>query len=76
VPYIEEDSISHKTLTDALMRTYNMGTEKREEIGRRSRLHALKNYDLDTTISDWDRTLIELKNSWRSKHKSFEVSSF
>ena len=60
VPYIYEDFVSHETLAKAFMTMYEWGPEKRAEVGKRALAHALKDYDVERLIADWDRTLTEL----------------
>jgi glycosyltransferase involved in cell wall biosynthesis len=65
IPYIFEDFISHETLANAFMKMYMMGPEERARIGARAREHALKDYDLDNMIKEWDRTLTKLIDTWK-----------
>lgn len=73
VPYIYEDYISHQSLTDAFMKMYEWGPEKRNKIGQRALAHAQKDYDLNNIISAWDETLTKLVDSWKETHKPWEV---
>lgn len=68
IPYIYEDFISHRTLADAFMKMYEMGPEKRAEIGQRAMQHAHKDYSIDNMISDWDRTLMQTIEKWSDKN--------
>ena len=72
VPYIFEDYASHTSVANAYMKMYELGAEKRIELGKRARTHALKNYDVNTLISEWDRTLTQLTKSWKSDYKRWE----
>jgi glycosyltransferase involved in cell wall biosynthesis len=65
VPYIYEDFISHKTLADAFMKMYEMGPEKRKELGQKAMQHAHKNYNIDNMIKDWDSSLTKLIDNWQ-----------
>lgn len=65
VPYIYEDFISHQTLANAFMKMLEMGPEERQRIGKRAREHALKDYDIDHMVSEWDRTLTKLTDEWK-----------
>jgi glycosyltransferase involved in cell wall biosynthesis len=79
VPFIWEDFVSHKTLSDAFMKMYEMGPEKREEIGLRAAEHAKRDYDLNKVISMWDETLTKTMNNWsdpnfdKAKWKAVEL---
>lgn len=65
IPYIYEDFISHKTLSEAFMKMYDYGPEKREEIGQRAMKHAHRDYDLDAVVAEWDRTLMNTIENWK-----------
>lgn len=66
VPYIYEDFVSHEKLRDAFLKLYEMGEDERLKLGERARQHALKDYNIQTLISDWDRTLTGLTDNWQS----------
>jgi len=76
VPYIYEDFVSHETFTKAIMQMYEMGPEKRKELGAAARQHALDEYNLDDIIKQWDESLTGLCESWKDKKKSWSLSSF
>ena len=71
VPFIYEDFVSHKTVTDAFMKMYDMGPEARKEVGARAMEYAHKNYDLSQVISAWDTTLESTIESWKRDHDSW-----
>jgi len=64
IPYIYEDFISHETLKKAFIKMYEMSPEDREQLGKKAMQHAHRDYDLDTVVSDWDRTLSETIKKW------------
>jgi glycosyltransferase involved in cell wall biosynthesis len=74
VPYIYEDYVTHDSLTNAFMKMYEWGPEKRKQIGERALQHARKNYNLETVISEWDRTLTNLTENWKSNYKSWGIT--
>ena len=74
VPYIYEDFVSHETVRDAMMSVYEWGPVKRSEVGKRSREHALKNYDINKLITAWDSTLTNVIDSWKENtHRRWET---
>lgn len=75
VPYIYEDYVSHASVTNAIMNIYELGKEKRDKIGLASRIHALKNYDIDKVIKSWDDSLTKLIDGWQQNHSSWRVVS-
>lgn len=66
VSYIFEDTSCHATLAKAYMTMYDMGPVEREKVGKKARLHALRDYDIKFLISEWDRTLTQLVTDWRA----------
>jgi len=76
VPYIYEDYVSHETVSNAFMKMYEMGPERRAELGRRAMEHARKDYDMKFLIDEWDRTLTDLTNDWKpgkNRWKAMEI---
>ena len=64
VPYIYEDFVSHETVANALLKMHDLGPDERAQLGQRAREHALKDYDIDRLISDWDASLTKLTTTW------------
>ena len=65
-PYIYEDFVTHETIKNSLMKMYEMGPEKRAEVGKKAREHAIKNYDIDALIRTWDTTITQTLEKWNS----------
>jgi len=65
VPYIYEDLISHKTLSDAFMKMYEMGPEARKELGLKAMAHAHKDYDVNDMVKKWDESLTGCIQKWK-----------
>jgi glycosyltransferase involved in cell wall biosynthesis len=72
VPYIFEDFVSHQTVANAYMQMYEMGPEKRKELGLKALKHAHEDYNLNNVISEWDRTLTNCIDNWKNNHKKWE----
>lgn len=72
IPYIYEDFVSHETISKAFMKMYDMSPEEREKLGLRCREHAMKDYDVNKLISEWDRTLTGLMSTWRPGKNRWE----
>lgn len=75
VPYIVEDFVSHETLAKALMQMYEFGPEERSRIGSRAREHALQDYNAEHMISEWDRTLTDTFQSWKTRYNRWETTT-
>ena len=66
VPYILEDFVSHKTLSNAFMKMYEMGPEAREELGQKAMVRARREYNTGKMVSDWDTSLEKTIDDWKS----------
>ena len=64
--YIYEDFVSHKTLSEAYMKMYEVGPEERTRIGLRAMEHARREYNIKFLIERWDQTLSDLVDNWRN----------
>lgn len=73
VPYIYEDYVSYETVAKAFMTMFEMGPEKREELGKKAMAHAHKDYDLQSIVKKWDETMSDTIDTWRGKHKRWSV---
>ena len=70
VPYIYEDRLNGEDVVEALMAMYEMGKEKREELGRNGANHILGNYSFENFAKSWDEFITEIheKNgSWETR---------
>lgn len=75
VPYIYEDYVSHKTISSAFMKMYEMGPERRHELGLKAHDYACSEFNLSKMIDDWDRTMSDTIDNWRSRYSRWEVRS-
>jgi glycosyltransferase involved in cell wall biosynthesis len=78
VPYIYEDRLSEEQVVDSLMKMYEYGKVKRDELGKNGREHVLKNYNFEDWKKSWVKIIEDIheKNgSWetRKNYKSWEM---
>ena len=73
VPYIYEDFVSHETVARALMQMHEMGADAREALGTKAREHAVKDYDVNRLVKDWDSSLTRLVNGWTKGRDRWEA---
>jgi len=72
VPYIYEDHVSNKTVADAIMKMYEFGPEKRKELGQKALAYAKFEFNIDNTIKNWDKTLFETIENWKTRRGMWE----
>jgi glycosyltransferase involved in cell wall biosynthesis len=81
VPYIYEDRLNREDFLDGLTELYEMGAEKRAEIGQLGREWTEKTFNFDTYIQTWDdlfMKIVDEKGSWdtRKGYSPYEVRTF
>jgi glycosyltransferase involved in cell wall biosynthesis len=57
IPYIYDDRVSHEDVVKALKKVYEMGRPARKELGLQGREWVLKNFNMDSMISSFDRII-------------------
>jgi len=74
VPYIYEDYITNEKAADAIYKMYELGPEKREELGQKARDYVLSEFNIENTIESWHQTLWNLCETWKNDKKSIYKS--
>ena len=72
VHFIYEDYVSSKTISNAIMKMYEFGPEKRKELGQKARDYVFSEFNIKNMINDWDRTLKDTIQNWRKRYKPWE----
>ena len=52
------------------MKLYELGPEKRKELGQKARDYATSEFSLDKTIDLWDKSLLDLLDKWENNRES------
>jgi len=78
VPYIYEDRVNGKEVTDALEKMYNMTKEDRKALGVKGREHVMKNYNFESFEKTWQDYMLSINEkhgSWETRkgYKSWEL---
>ena len=78
VPWIYEDRLSGKDVTQALLDFYNLPEEEKREMGRLGREHVKKEYSMSKYSGNWYQlfnSVFENHGSWESRknYKSWEI---
>ena len=68
VPYIYEDYTSVETISDGFLKLYNMGPEKRKEVGLKARDYVLEEFAYEKTIDLWHETLSDTIEKWQQNY--------
>jgi glycosyltransferase involved in cell wall biosynthesis len=78
VPFIYEDRLSQSSVVEAFMKMYELGKEKRAELGKAGRAHVEKNYNFENFAKQWEDIMVktyEKHGSWntRKNYNSWEL---
>lgn len=76
VPYIYDDRVSHEDVVKGLTKLFEMGRQKRREIGLNASIWARRVFNQDSMIASWDKTMFEqIKNFKETTKQSFRLES-
>jgi len=80
VPFIYEDRVAGEDVSNALVKMYEYGPEKRQELGKAGREHVLENYNFTLFAEKWEKVMTDVyekHGSWdnRKNHKTWELST-
>lgn len=75
VPYIYEDYVSSKTVSEAFMKMYEMGDAERKRLGRKALDYANYEFRLEDVVDRWDKSLEEVILNFKNK-KSIRFSEW
>ncbi len=71
-PYILDNFVSNETVVKALLKMYEMGPEKRKELGKKAMEYANFEFDLDSIAKTWSYSLEDCIKNWRGRYKRWE----
>jgi len=70
VPYIYEDYVSNEIVAESFLKMYEMGPEKRKELGQKAKKYVESEFSQDKTIDAWHDSLSKLIDNWKSGNKT------
>lgn len=70
-PYIVEDLVRPETVADAFWKMYEMGPEKRKELGLKAMRYAHEEFGLKNLLKNWDEALEWTFSNWRANRPSW-----
>lgn len=73
IPFIKEQYCSVENVANAMLKMYEFGPEKRQELGQLGREYVLKNFNAKDIINKWDETLEYTIKTWRERRKSWNI---
>ena len=75
VPYIYEDYVKQETVAKGLMKLYNMGEEKRKELGKKAREYVRSEFSYQKTVDLWHDSLEDTINNWKLKYNNISMET-
>lgn len=73
VPYIFEDHVNNNKVAGALLQMYEFGPTERAALGQKARDYALSEFSRTKMVSDWNKTLMNTIETWRSNYTPWEL---
>ena len=73
VPYIYEDYCSAETTANGFMKLFDMGHEKRVEIGKKAKAYVDSEFSYQKTIDLWHDSLLKLVEEYDDKKQLWEM---
>lgn len=73
VPYIFEDHVNNMNVAGAITQMYEMGPDARAALGKKAQAYALEEFDRTKMVNEWNRTLMETIEGWRSSYNPWEL---
>ena len=75
VPYIYEDYVSSDTVSDALLKMYNLSDEEKDALSEKVIKYVEHAFPYQKTIDEWDRTLQEVISNWKDRQDRICIES-
>jgi len=67
VPYIYEDYTSVETISEAILKIFDMDPEDRKKLGQKARDYVMSEFKFQSTIDMWHDALTKLVDDWNNK---------
>jgi glycosyltransferase involved in cell wall biosynthesis len=72
VPYIYEDYVAAESISSAIMTLYNKSPDEMKALKVKVKNYAKTQFNIHDTIDDWDRTMIECIEKFKTGYKAWE----
>ena len=73
VPYIYEDYISNKTVSQGIMKLYKMSSKTRKKLKNKVLRYAKKEFGYQKTIDLWHKTMIDSLEKFKSNDRKWNI---
>lgn len=69
IPYIYEDYVSAQSFAKAIFKMYEMGPEKRKELGKKALEYADFEFNIGKRMQEWDEEIEDTILNWKERRK-------
>jgi len=76
VPYIYEDYVDPKTVGSAIFEMHEKSPEERKDLGEKARLYVESEFNYQTTVDLWDKSLRDIHKNWRERYERWECKTY
>lgn len=80
VPFIYDDHINYKDVASGLMKVFELTDNQKTELAHRAKNYVEHEFNYDSMISEWDKTLTKTMQNWTDKTnlqtKRYELLNF
>jgi glycosyltransferase involved in cell wall biosynthesis len=75
VPYIYEDYVKQETVAQGMMKLYEVGHDKRRQIGEKARQYVLSEFSYQKTIDLWYESIKDTIENWKSRYNKIHLET-
>ena len=72
VPYIYEDYVSVETISESMMKLYNLEESERTKLRSKVKEYAKTQFNISDTVDDWHTTMSECIEKFKSGYQAWE----
>lgn len=77
IPWIYSDHPSHQQIADALKQMYDLGKDKRDQLGQRAAESVGRRYDMNNLVNKWDQVMTKYVDEFKNGNpRRIRVRSF
>ncbi len=73
IPYIYEDYVSCETISNAILKMYNMDKKEYRKLSNKVENYALECFNIRDTVDEWDKTFKNTIKNWKKEYKRWEA---
>ena len=76
VPYIHEDYVSADTVSEGIMKMYEMSSDDKEALSEKVMSYVKSEFNYQDMIDEWDKVLWEKIHNWKDEYDRYKVKTY